>query len=419
MARASRNVLLAAAVALGLASALPADDWSRFRGPNGAGVASDWTLPDAWTGEHRAWSADLPGVGHGSPVAWGGRVFVVSGDEESGQRILGAFDLESGQVLWQREYLAAASGKHQLNSFASATPAVDEERLYVTWGTADEHVVLALAQDGSEAWRRDLGPYEAGHGFGASLIRYRDLLIVPREHQGASAIVALEAATGEERWRAERPSEVVYATPCLFEGPRGAELILVSYERGIASLDPQTGRANWQLDVFDRGHVEATVGSPIVAGDLVLGMCGWLGVRQEVIAVRPDGGTAERVWTFDRGAPLCTTPLAVGELVFCWSDEGIVTCLEAATGRRLWQNRVGGTYYGSPICVGDALVALSADGEAVVLAADRKFRELARHDLGEASHSTPAVAGGKLLVRTFARLLAVELGSADAGQSHE
>jgi outer membrane protein assembly factor BamB len=374
-------------------------------------VAEDRVLPEDWQAA-TAWQVELPGAGHSCPVVRDDTVFVVSGDEAAGTRYLQALSASDGRELWRREYPGAAAGKHQLNSYASATPVVDAQHVFVCWGTPEEYLVLALTHAGQEVWRRDLGGYDAGHGFGASPILHGDTLIVCREHSGDSAVVAFDCATGDERWRAPRPAEVVYATPCVRSGAAGDELILVSYQRGIAALDLDTGRENWQLDVFDKGHVEATIGSPVLAGDLVLGMSGWLGVRQEAIAVRPPAtadGQAEQVWTFDRGAPLCTTPVVRDDLVFLWSDEGIVSCLDSQTGRRHWQKRVGGTYYGSAICVGESLLALSADGEAVVLSAGRQFHEIARHDLGQGSHSTPAVAGDKLFVRTFQRLLAVQL----------
>jgi outer membrane protein assembly factor BamB len=163
--------------------------------------------------------------------------------------------------------------------------------------------------------------------------------------------------------------------------------------------------------VFDKRHIETPIGSPVVAGDLVLGTCGWLGVRQEVVAVRPGSADektkAAEVYRLDRSAPLCTTPLVQGDLLFLWSDGGMVTCADVQTGKVHWRERVPGSYYSSPVCVGERLYGVSRDGEVVVLAASKRFEVLARNPLGEGSHSTPAVADGRLYVRTFSHLISI------------
>jgi outer membrane protein assembly factor BamB len=311
--------------------------------------------------------------------------------------------------LWLREFGGEKAGKHQDNSFASATPAVDERHVYVSWGNPSEFLVVALDHAGKEAWRIDLGPYKAGHGFGASPIVHEGLVIVPNEQQGPSSLVALDGATGKVRWKVARESKATYITPCVYQ-PRGkpAELIFSNYEHGITSLNPRTGDKNWELSVYDRRHVETAIGSPIVAGDLILGTCGWLGVRQEVVAVRPvAGGEAREVYRITRSAPLCTTPLVKDDLLFLWSDQGIVTCADLQTGEEHWRERVPGAYYSSPICVGSHIYNVSRDGDVIVLGVAKQFEQIARNRLGEGSHSTPAVAGGRLYLRTFTHLISI------------
>lgn len=395
-----------------LATAAPAQEWTRFRGPNGSGVSAARSVPTNW-GEHDYnWKIELPGVGHASPVVWERTIFLTSGDEQSGARIALAVDAGQGRILWSHRFEAAPYNKHKLNSFASATPAVDEQHVYFCWATPEEYLVVALRHDGQEAWRVDLGPFRAGHGFGVSPIVDGELVIVPNEQEGQSALVALERASGAIRWRVTRDSKVTYSTPCLFESSGGpAQLIFTNYEHGITALDPQSGRKLWEIDVFDKSHLEMAIGSPVIAGDLVLGVCGWLGHGNEVIAVRPDmrDGTSsvKQVYRIDRGAPLCTTPVVKGGLLFLWADSGIVTCADAASGENFWRKRVGGTFYASPVCVGDHLYNISADGQAVVLAADKEFELVARVELGEPSHSTPAVADGIMYLRTFGHLMSL------------
>jgi outer membrane protein assembly factor BamB len=396
-------------LALAFASLAPAQEWTRFRGANGSGVSTATTVPVRWTERDYNWKVELPGVGHSSPVLWGERIFVTSADEKTGTRYLLCLRVRDGERLWTREFGGERTGKHQDNSFASATPAVDAGRVYVCWGSGKEYLVVALDHDGKEAWRVDLGSFKSGHGFGPSPIVHEDLLVVPNDHDGgAGALVGLECDSGKVRWKLPRKSKAHYTTPCVFQ-PNGkpAELIFTSYEQGITSVDPKTGKVNWEVDVFDKRHVETAIGSPIVAGDLVLGTCGWLGVRQEVVAVRPDGAKAAEVYRIDRGAPLCTTPLVKGDLLYLWTDGGMVTCADVKTGEVHWRERVGGSYYSSPVCVGDRLYGLSRDGDVVVLAASKLYEVLARNALGEGSHSTPAVADGKMYLRTFSHLISI------------
>jgi outer membrane protein assembly factor BamB len=394
-----------------LTSTATSQEWTRFRGPNGSGVSSANTVPIRWTEKDFNWKVELPGVGHSSPVLWGERIFVTSGDEATGERLILCLRMQDGRRLWSRGFAGARHGKHQDNSFASATPAVDERHVYLCWGSPKEYLVVALDHDGKEVWRTDLGPFRSGHGFGASPIVHEDLLIVPNDQDGQSALFGLDRATGNVRWKVPRRSKASYTTPCVYQ-PKGqpAELIFTSYEHGISALDPKTGRTNWELDVFHKGHVETAIGSPVVAGDLVLGTCGWLGVRQEVVAVHPGASAGDKgreVYRILRSVPLCTTPLVKDHLLFLWSDAGIVTCADVQTGEVYWRERVPGSYYSSPVCVGKALYGVTRDGDAVVLAASKRFEQLARNPLGEGSHSTPAIAGGRMYLRTITHLISL------------
>jgi outer membrane protein assembly factor BamB len=396
---------------LALAGTAAGQEWPRFRGPNGSGVSAATTVPLRWTEKDFNWKVDLPGVGHSSPVLWGDHIFLTSGDEASGKRMILCLRADDGQQLWTREFPGTKSAKHADNSFASATPVVDDRRVYACWADLKEFLVVALDHDGKEAWRADLGPFKAGHGFGASPIVHDDLLVVPGDQDGDSALFGLDRDTGKVRWKVARHSKATYTTPCVYQ-PQGrpAELIFSNYEHGITSIDPKSGRTNWELDVFTKDHIETGIGSPLTAGDLVLGTCGWLGVRQELVAVRPGDGADARpkeVYRIDRGVPLCTTPLVKGDLLFLWSDAGTVSCANVTTGAVYWRERVAGSYYGSPVWVDGHLYGVTRDGEVVVLAAAKRFELVARNPLGEGSHGTPAVAGGRMFLRTFSHLVSI------------
>lgn len=412
------------------------EPWSRFRGPNGSGLAPDARIPETWTDADYNWRQTLPGVGHSSPVVWKDRLFVTSAVEATGERFVHCLDVQSGKLLWRRRFSGRPHDKHALNSLASSTPAVDEQQLYCCFVGPHGSQLLALDHDGGDRWSVELEPFVSGHGGGVSPIVEGELVVLAAEHQSGGSLIAWDRKTGQTRWRAPRKSSLHYATPCRLQRENGrVELIFTNWEQGVAALDPANGDTLWQADVFDKGHVESSIASPVVSGDLIVAVCGWLAVRQEAVAIQAppvptapandegstdEGSTderssderskqaqAKRLFTIDRGAPLCVTPLIKDRLLFLWADEGIVTCVEIDSGQVHWRRRVGGQFYCSPICVGERIYNFSTEGEAVCLAASREFKVMGRSRLPGASHATPAVSGGVMFLRTASEVLSL------------
>jgi outer membrane protein assembly factor BamB len=221
---------------------------------------------------------------------------------------------------------------------------------------------------------------------------------------GDSFLVALDCADGRERWRTKRGSAVVsYSTPCVYYNRAGKpELIFNSQAHGISSISPQTGKVNWELGVFDK----RSVSSPIVAAGLIFGTTGSGGGGSYVAAVKP-GVKPTLAYKLAEKAPYVPTLVAKDKLLFLWSDKGIVSCVDAPTGNTHWIERVGGNFSGSPVIIGQYVYCIAEDGTVVVLAASPKFNLVAQNSLGEGSHSTPAVAGGHLYLRTYSHLISL------------
>ena len=204
--------------------------------------------------------------------------------------------------------------------------------------------------------------------------------------------------------------KAAYATPCLL-GAAGdsPQIVLESTAHGMTGIDARTGKALWEVpDIFP--SPKRVVASPVVAGGLVLGQCGEGGVGLHVVAVRPpakEGDKAAVAWKITKSAPYVPMPVVRGDLVFLWGDAGTVLCVRAAGGEEVWREKVGGNYFGSPVCVGGRLYCISTKGEVVVLAAAEKYELLARNPLGEKSHATPAIAGGRMYLRTWSHLISV------------
>jgi outer membrane protein assembly factor BamB len=398
-------------------SAIAGDTWPRFRGHNGDGSSDATSIPAEWNEEAFRWKADLPGTGHSSPIIWGERLFITSGDPQTAERIVLCYDALSGEMLWERRFSSTPHKLHNDNSYASNSPAADEKHIYVAFVTPQQYLVLALDHDGNEVWRRELGPFASQHGFGASPVIFGDLVIFTSEQEASdnpttdSFVIALERESGETRWRVTRPtSRTAYATPSLFYPEDGGpQLILASDASGITALDPASGNLLWKVgDVFP--FPWRCVNSPVVAGGLIFASCGEGGVGKKMIGVRAPNSPAEEprvVYTTSRSAPYVPTPVECNGLLFIWRDAGTVVCLDLETHEELWTGRVGGSFHGSPVCVDGKLYCVSWDGEVAVVAADRTFQILAKNDLGEPSRSTPAVAHGRMYVRTESTLFCI------------
>src|SRR6266542_4347636 len=359
--------LLALSVALCVWPCL-GQEWTRFRGPNGTGISHATTIPSHLTDADLNWKVELPGMGHSSPVLWGERIFLTSSGDKSGGIFVLCLDVKDGRLLWHHDFSLEPFPRHPFNSYASSTPAVDAQRVYVVWNEPDD-----------------------------------PQFVKGSARSGKSFIVAVDASTGKTLWQTPRRSAVVaYATPCVYEPKRGKPaLIFGSQGHGIYGVNPETGKILWD---YEQAFDKRCVSSPVIAGDIILGSCGSGGGGNVVAAVRPGDATigrkSELVYQLKKSAPYVPTGVAMGAQVWLWSDSGIVTCLDAASGAIRYQERAGGDYFGSPVWVEGRLFCVSTAGELVVLEESDRFNVLHRYPLHELCHSTPAVALGRLFIRT-------------------
>ena len=406
-----RSLFLMLCVTFSLGNSIAAQEWTRFRGPNGKGESEATTIPVTWTDKDYKWRVELPGIGHSSPVIWANRIFVTSALQKDNTRFVRCLNTSDGRLVWERTFPSTTFKLNNATAFDVASPNVDKDRLYFTWCTPEKYIVMALDKEkGTELWRREFaGPFEGDHNFASSPIRFEDLLILQNDLTATSFILALDAATGQTRWKTDRRQvKTAFSTPMIYRPQSGPpQLILTGSAHGVSSLDPRSGKPNWELaDLFGEIRV---VGSPVFAGGLIFSQCGGGGGGKRMVALRPGNGQkgAELAYEIKGSLPYVPTPVAHGKLLFFISDSGIVTCMEASTGKMHWRERVGGNYFASPVRVADRIYCVSRTGEALVLAAAEQYKLLARIDLGEPSHSTPVVSGGVMYLRTFSHLMAV------------
>lgn len=387
-----------------------AENWPQFRGADGSGVSSEKGIPTTWSQGDYLWDVAIAGAGHGSPVIWGDNVFVTSAEDDGAVRWLVCLDAKTGKQRWTQTIgMNRSKPQNQKGSHASSTPATDGERVYVLFADKENYLAAAYDVSGNLVWRRRLGGFESQHSLGVSPIVVDDMLIVCNDQDGPSSVLALDKKTGATRWstpRAFRGQSTSYSTPLVWRDTKGTpQLICASGPLGISSLDLQTGTPIWHSGEFPL----RTVASPVYAGGLFIASCGQ-GGRYGVLQVavdpktRDENGLAKVVWKREKMIPYVPTPIVYGDYLFDWTDEGIIACVDVKTGKDVWVQRLGGKFTSSLIGIDGKIYAVEESGKVTVIEAGPEFKELGNADLGDGSYSTPAIANGRLYLRTFSRL---------------
>lgn len=427
---------------LGMLVALPlgATDWPQWRGPSGTGVSPDGDLPLHWDEGTIAWTVDLGGSGVSSPIVAKGRIIVTSqkgvGSRKPGRHpllarndpevaksektlassaagsddvfLVEAFSPTEGRLLWRYELPAGDELPlvHQKHNLASPSSVFDGETIFAWFGTG---LLVALTLEGELLWQRHLGKengaFELDWGHASSPAVSDDFVFLVCYHDRTSYILAVDKKTGVDRWRIDRSADVrTYSTPILVEGPRGDELVVNSTE-GLHAYDPGSGTLLWYAD----GPHRFGVGVPSFTDGLIYANRGYR--SGPYLAIRPGGRgdvSATHVkWRVATGAPYVSSLLVYQGLIFLAGDSGIITCVDAETGEKLWQERTGAIFSASPVA-GDNKVYFAAEsGETFVYAPERSPRVLARNSIDGRIVASPAIADGRIYLRTDSRLIAV------------
>ena len=380
-------------------------DWPAFRGPDGQGHSTERGLPIEWSeSSNVAWKTKVPGLGWSSPVVSGGKVWVTTAVEQRGisLRLLG-FDAATGQELVNVEVFQVVASRGDINpknSWASPTPIVDGNRVYVHFG-ADG--TAAVTTTGTVVWKQRF-EYQSQHGAGGSPIVYGDLLIFSCDGSDAAFVVALDKQTGKVKWKTNRrfPADQAYTTPLVIRVGERDQLISVGAYRATA-YDPLNGKEIWRVSYAD-GF--SNVPRPVFAHGLVYIATGFQ--QPSLLAVRPDGAgdvtKTHTAWKLGRGAPLTPSPIVVGDQLYVVTDGGIASCLDARTGAPIWQQRLGGTYSASPVFAGGSIYFPAEQGVTTVIATGKEFRRLATNRLDGGLLASMAVSGGSLFLRTDSHL---------------
>ncbi len=401
------------AVPLLLASPLfAADNWPMWRGPHLDGVAREsGPFPTHWSAtENIAWKTEIPGVGHSSPIVWGDRIFVTSCVEtqtRNADRVLICLNRADGKIIWQKTVLSAPhERKHNLNSYASSTPATDGKYVYVTFLEAPYIRVYCYDFAGNLIWRKSPGKFNSPHGFCSSPIVFQDLVIVNCDQDNQEAfIVAFDKSTGDERYRVDRPNRVrSYCVPLIVKAAGKMQMVLTG-SKCVASYDPATGKQYWLID----GPTEQFVASAVYTDDTFIITGGF--PDHHILGIKPDGAgnvTADHIlWRTTRNTSYVPSPIAHRGLFFIVSDEGVASCYEPKTGKMLWNERLSKHASASLTAAGDYVYFLDDSGTTYVVKASREFEVVAKNALKEDCRASPALSGGQIFIRGLHHLYCI------------
>ncbi len=382
-----------------------AEFWPCWRGPRGDGTCLEQNVPTNWDPTNAAWKTELPGIGHASPIVWGDRLFTVTSQSDSKERILLCVDRATGKLLWQQTVVQGPLEKlHKENSHASGTPATDGERVYVTFRVGDEIVVAAHDfATGKQLWLVRPGTHDGGWGFSNEPVLFQDKVIVDGDSKGDSFLVALSRADGKTLWRIKRTRQgISYSAPLIRELAGRTQMIQCG-DRSVTSFDPNTGEPLWTVD----GPSEEFVATPVYSekAGLVFISSSW--PKQILYAIRPDGKgdvTQTHVaWRDTKGAPYM---LVAGDHLLTVNNFGVAFCYEAATGNVLWQEKLG-KHHASPVLVGGLVYLINDDGQVNVIKPGPQFERVAQYQLGENCYASPAISDGQVFLRGFKHLLCI------------
>jgi outer membrane protein assembly factor BamB len=394
-----------------MGSIASAENWPGFRGPGRQGISGETKLPISWSAnENIAWKVAIEGKGWSSPIVWGDRVFVTTATEEGQSYRLVCLDRKTGAILWNNEILRQTAGtRNANNSYATATPVTDGVSVFVL---AADGTLAAVTFEGKVLWKYQEFPYFSEHGLGMSPILYNDLLIVALDHTNPgpndkpglyepwdrAVILALDKQSGQVRWKGKRGmSRVGYAVPSVMK-VGDVDQLISSAGDVVQGFDLKSGERIWTA--ANPGY--STVPSVVIGEGLVFACSGFVdGVLR---AVRPDGkGDVTRThiaWETKNDVPRIPSLLYARPHLYSITETGVLRCLDGATGKEAWRQRIGGKFSASPVWADGKLYLLSESGKTLVAECGAEYKLIAQNDLGEKCCASPAVSQGNMFIRT-------------------
>ena len=413
-----RSLIPALVILLASASSSQGDNWPQWRGPALNGVSAETGLPTTWDADTNiTWKLELPAWSGATPIVWNDTVFLNVGD---GTNIsLWAIDRATGKSRWGR-VLSDNDHRERKQNMSSPSPVTDGTHVWVMTGTG---ILKAFDFDGNERWSRDIpadyGRFGLNWGYASSPLLYDSALFVQVLHgmktDDTPYLLRINAATGETMWRVERPTDAIrespdsYGTPALLQYDDTTEIVLTGGDV-VTGHDPGTGEELWRSDGL---NPENNGAYRIVASAVVMDRVIYAPTRERPLLALRAGGRGDitqthRLWSFNDG-PDVPTPVTDGRYFYSIKDNGVIFCLDAKTGERIYGpiRLAVGTYSASPVLADGKIYITNEDGLTSVIKSGPEFEILAENDLGDYTLSSPAISDGQIFIRTASGLYAI------------
>ncbi len=426
-------------------TAATGSNWAQWRGSEGTGISSETNLPTEWSIEKNIkWKTPISGHGHSQPIVWGSKVFlttdvegeVVAGakaveHKENGQPFIhpdsvGAnrkhnfkvicIDRNTGKILWdQIAYTGTVyDDRHRKGSYAAPTPATDGDRVYA-WFGGEGDGLYCYDHNGKLLWKTPIGKIASyGLGPGASPVIHENLVVLQcDEDEGKNSfIVAIDKKSGKEVWKTTRKVQASWSTPLVVRSGSRVELITSGNEL-IISYDPKTGKELWSA----KGHGSNAIGTPLEGHGMVFVYAGFPVKKTFAIKLGGSGDiTSSNVaWQYDKGTAYVPSSILYGDYLYLMSDRGILTCLEAKTGKVVYEGGripVPATFTASPVAFDGKLLLTSEDGDTYIIKAGPKHEVIATNSIGEPVYASPAISDGMIFIRGASNLFGIAAGKA-------
>jgi outer membrane protein assembly factor BamB len=391
-------------------------NWTHFRGSHLNGIAVTGGVPVSWNDSNFKWKTEIHGKGHSSPVIFDDQIWVTTATLDGKELYAVCADYQTGRILYDIKVFASDDviNKHGINTYASPTPCIEEGFVYVHYGSLGTACIRT--SDGTVIWKRTDLKCNHVQGPGASPILYKNLLILHYEGTDVRYIVALDKETGKQLWRTDRPEEPynslanigkkAYVTPLILN-VKGKDLLISNGSAVCCAYDPLTGKEIWRII----GGAESTVPMPFAENGILFFYTGSVnspggGTYTDMFAVNPDGKcditSSNILWKKrdDQSHTQILTPVIKDGLIYTVNSRNILMCLDAASGKEIWSERLRADHNASPVFVDGNVWFFSVKGEVLVIRAGRKFEVVGRNQMDSGIWATPAFVRNSVILKT-------------------
>jgi len=385
-----------------------AENWPKWRGPNGDGTSSEINLPTKWDSTTNVlWKVSITGIGHASPIVWGDKLFTVTAKPETQEKLLLCYDTKNGNLLWKVDVLKTPfENKHNDNSFASGTPSTDGTYIYVSFLDGESVVVAAYDFTGKQIWMQRPGTFSSPHGYSCSPVIYKNKLIINGDSKGDAFIAALSCIDGHTIWKntLNKPAHS-FSTP-IFREIAGRMQMIFCGNQGVSSYNPEDGSLYW----FINGPSEDFCSSPVYneKTGLVLISSAW--PQRNLLAIKPDGNgdvsNSHIAWRSTDGAYYVPSPVTIGDYLVTTMTNGYVHCIEAATGKILWKQNLG-KQYSSAVLINGLVYMPNDEGVITVIKPGGSYQVIAINAIGETMFASPAISNGRIYLKGAKHLFCI------------